>query len=260
MSFITFFIIFCVSTAHAKCPTEKTIVFGGLDWDSSRFHVATARFLLEEGYGCKTDVIPGTTLPLLTALGRGDVDVLMEIWRQNITEAWTKLQREKKVVDLGVNFPDAVQGFYVPTYVIEGDPERGIKPLAPDLKTVDQLGRYKNLFTDPEKPSKGRFHNCILGWSCESVNTKKLKVYGLDKDFTNFRPGTGAALAAAYASMYKRGKPFVGYYWGPPSRVLLLTACGRERVEKGWNLKSAWPSWKTKGALGASQRGHLKQE
>ena len=47
------------------------------------------------------------------------------------------------------------------------------------------------------------------------VNTNKLKAYGLDGHFTNFRAGTGAALAAAIASSYARGKPFVAYYWGP---------------------------------------------
>src|SRR5690606_15205374 len=39
--------------------------------------------------------------------------------------------------------------------------------------------------------------------------------YGLLETFVNFRPGTSAALAAAIASAYERGDPFVGYYWGP---------------------------------------------
>ena len=64
------------------------------------------------------------------------------------------------------------------------------------------LARYKHLFRDPEEPAKGRFYNCILGWNCEVVNTNKLKAYGLDGHFTNFRAGTGAALAAAIASNF----------------------------------------------------------
>ncbi|MCB9091389.1 MAG: ABC transporter permease subunit [Halobacteriovoraceae bacterium] len=174
-----------------------------------------ASFLLEKGYGCEVDVIPGTTTPLLTALGSGDIDILMEVWKDNFKDAWEKFEEQGKVIDAGVNFPDAIQGFYVPSYMIHGDVKRNIKPMAPDLKEVKDLIKYKNLFTDPEEPNKGRFLNCILGWSCESVNTKKFYAYGLDKHFTNFRPGTGAALAAAIASKYERGEPFLAYYWGP---------------------------------------------
>ena len=201
--------------AAAECEIDRPVVFAGLDWDSNAFHTALARFVIEEGYGCRTDVIPGSTLPLLTGMGRGDIDVTMEVWKDNVTEAWNKAEAAGKVVDLGVNFPDAVQGWFVPRYLVAGDPERGIEALAPGLKHVRDLPRYKELFRDPEEPDKGRFYNCILGWACEVVNTKKLKAYGLVDSFTNFRPGTGAALAAAIASNYQRGRPFVAYYWGP---------------------------------------------
>lgn len=190
-------------------------MFGDLDWDSNRFHTDVAAFILEKGYGCEVDRIPGSTTPLITALGKGDIDVVMEVWKQNILDAWGKLEKEGAVKLLGVNFPDAVQGFYVPTYMIKGDQKRGIKPTAPELKSVFDLKKYKQLFSDPEQPEKGRFYNCILGWSCEDVNTKKLKAYQLEEDFTNFKPGTGAALAAAIAAKYERGEPFLSYYWGP---------------------------------------------
>lgn len=197
------------------CEIDRAIVFAGLDWDSNRFHTALARRIVEAGYGCETDVVPGSTIPLVTGLARGDVDVMMEVWRDNVTEAWNKAEATGKVVVLGTNFPDAVQGWWVPRYLVEGDRARGIDAAAPDLRHVKDLARHKALFRDPEEPSKGRFYNCILGWNCEVVNTAKLKAYGLDEHFTNFRPGTGAALDAAIASNYKRGRPFVAYYWGP---------------------------------------------
>ncbi len=202
-------------TLAQDCELNRPIKFGGLDWDSDAFHVANAKFILEKGFGCEVEVIPGTTLPLLTALGKGDVDIVMEVWKDNVTEAWNQLESAGKVQDLGVNFPDAIQGIYVPTYLIKGDASRGITAKAPDLKHVNDLVKYKELFLDPEEPNKGRFYNCILGWSCEDVNTKKLSAYGLDRHFTNFRPGTGAALIAAIVSAYQKGEPIVAYYWGP---------------------------------------------
>ena len=103
----------------------------------------------------------------------------------------------------------------MPEYVIKGDAEKGIKPLAPDLKSVDDLKRYKDVFRDPEDPSRGRFLNSPTGWTSEIVNSQKLKAYGLDKDFVNFRTGSSAALDAEVASLIRRGKPVLFYYWSP---------------------------------------------
>ena len=47
------------------------------------------------------------------------------------------------------------------------------------------------------------------------VNSKKLEAYGLDGDYTNFRPGTGDALDAAAETAALRDKPALFYYWGP---------------------------------------------
>lgn len=190
-------------------------MFAGLDWDSSRLHVAIARYILEHGYGCRTDELPVTAIPAVTGVVRGDLDVLMEVWTYRVPEAWTKGLASGKVVELGVNFADAVQGWFVPAYVIAGDEARGIAPRAPELRSVTDLPRYKELFRDPEDPSKGRFYNCSLGWPCEVVNSKKLRAYGLEPYYTNFRAGTGEALAAAISSAYRRGKPILAYYWGP---------------------------------------------
>lgn len=192
------------------CEIDRPIVFAGMDWQSNAFHTAVAQKILEAGYGCETDVIPGTTIPLLQGVAQGDIDVVMEVWKDNVTEVWSRALRRNQVVELGVNFPDAVQGWYVPRYLVDGPDAE-----APGLKAVSDLPDYKDLFRDPEEPSKGRFYNCIAGWNCEVINSAKLKAYGLDEHFTNFRPGTGAALAAAIASAYIRQQPIVTYYWEP---------------------------------------------
>ncbi len=232
--------LFAGSSHAAACELKRPVMFGGLDWDSNAFHTAVARIILERGYGCKTDVLPGSALPLLTGLSNGDIDVLMEVWRDNVTKPWNDALNADKVVSLGTNFPDAIQGWYVPRYVIEGDPARGIEPMAPNLHSVEDLKRYTKLFRDPEEPGKGRFYNCILGWTCEVVNTKKLKGYGLDRYYTNFRPGTGAALAAAISSAYQRGKPILTYYWGP---TWILGKYDLVKLKEPPYSKAAWEAF-----------------
>lgn len=199
------------SSASAQtCDIDRPIVFGDLDWDSAVFHNQVARFILEKGYGCKTDAIPGSTVPLYSGAVRGDIDVVMEIWSNTSPEVWTKGVQDKKVLEIGTNFDDAYQKWFVPRYLVEGDnaPAKG-------LKAVSDLPKYKELFRDPEEPGKGRFYNCIPGWECEAINTKKFHAYGLNADFSNFRPGTGAALVAAIEGAMKRKRPIVFHYWGP---------------------------------------------
>lgn len=207
-------IVFSLSTAvlakNPICEIDQPVRIAGLDWASNRFHAAVTAFILKHGYGCASDTLPGTTIPLLTGLARGDLDIMMEVWKDQLTEAWEKAEKAGDVALLGINYPDAVQGWFVPRYLVEGDaaPAKG-------LVHIRDLPKFTALFRDPEEPGKGRFYNCKLGWDCETINTKKLAAYGLDAHFTNFRPGSGAALSAAIASAYKRKKPILYYYWGP---------------------------------------------
>lgn len=207
------FAALCLSaapTAAGACDIDRPIVFAGLDYDSAQFHNAVAMFILKEGYGCKVDSIPGQTIPLLNGVARGDIDVVMEVWMANPAQPWVDAEKAGKVVNLGVNYPDAQEAWFVPRYVVDGP-----RAPAPDLKSVTDLPKYKDLFADPEEPGKGRFHNCVAGWQCELVNSKKLTAYGLDKDFTNFHPGSAEALAAAVESAIARKQPILFYYWGP---------------------------------------------
>jgi glycine betaine/proline transport system substrate-binding protein len=215
-----------------KCEVDRPVVFAGLDYDSARFHAAVAEFIVKNGYGCTVEEVPGTVIPLVNGLARGDADIIMEIWTANPAEAWVEAEKAGQVVPLGTTFPDAVEGWFVPTTLVTGPEAK-----APDLKSVSDLPKYKELFADPEEPGKGRFYNCPAGWVCEVVNTKKLAGYGLEGDFTNFRPGTGEALAAAAESAALQNKPIVFYYWGP---TWLLGKFDFTRLEEPAYDKAAW--------------------
>jgi len=211
-------LLFAVGQVYAapNCGLDRPVRFAGNDWASHQFHVAVASHILAKGYGCKVSTIPGTSQPLLNALAKGDVDILMELWKENNVEIWSKMEKSGRAIETkGVSIQGAIQAWWVPRYLVEGDAKRGIKPQAPGLRRVSDLPKYKALFRDPEQPSKGRFYNCKLGWNCEKVNSRKLEAYGLLAHYTNFRAGSGAALDAAIASAYKRGRPVVFYYWGP---------------------------------------------
>ena len=191
-----------------------TIHFGDLTWESGSLITQVLRTLVEKGYGYPTDTLPGSTVSLEAALAKNDVQVIAEEWAGR-SPAWVKAESEGKVFGLGNIVKGATEGWWVPEFVIKGDPAKGIKPLAPDLKSVADLPRYKDVFKDPEQPDKGRFLNSPTGWTSEIVNTQKLKAYGLNDTFVNFRTGSGAALDAEISSSIHRGKPVLFYYWSP---------------------------------------------
>jgi glycine betaine/proline transport system substrate-binding protein len=210
--------LLAAGSAHAAdttCGGGKTVHFAGITWESGAFATEVLRQILEKGYGCKTDVVPGSTAATETALAHNDVQVWAEQWTGR-SEITAKAVASGSVKLVGDTLPGGTkEGWFVPDYVVKGDPARGIKPSAPGLVSVTDLPKYKEVFEDDEEPTKGRFLNCPSGWDCERVNTRLLKVLKLDDSYTNFRPGTGAALDAAIASAYSRGKPILFYYWGP---------------------------------------------
>ena len=205
------------SGAGSTLPGEEydgQVIFADYGWDSAIVHNRIAGYIMEHGYGYEIDAVPGETIPLFQGLVRGDVNVSMEIWVEQ-QSGWEPALEEGTIVDHGASFGESVQGWYVPTYMIEGDEERGIEPIAPGLTHVDDLPDYWELFQDPEDTSKGRFYDCIAGWECERVNEVKFAAYGLEETYNRFLPGSGPALAASLVAAYEQGEPWVGYYWAP---------------------------------------------
>ena len=70
--------------AADACEVDRTINFGGMSWDSNLVMVDIERFILENGYGCKTQVQAGESVAILAGLQRGDVDVMSEVWSNSI--------------------------------------------------------------------------------------------------------------------------------------------------------------------------------
>lgn len=211
------FVMLAASPAALAADTAAapyTVRFADANWDSVRFHNAVAGFIAKHAFGLEWEEVPGSTAILHEAIQKGDVDVQMEAWTDNIATYHPDLEAGR-FVELGVNFDDNMQGLYVPRYVIEGDPERGIEPLAPDLKTVEDLKKYPQVFQDDEDHQKGRIYGAIPGWEIDGIMHNKYEYYGLDAMYNYVQAGSEAALAAAFTSAYEKGEPIVGYYWEP---------------------------------------------
>lgn len=190
------------------------IVFADAGWDSIKLHNAVAGLIVEELYGYTWEEVPGSSPVTHEGVLSGEIDIHMEEWTMNIP-TYDKDIETGSLQELGVNFDDNYQGFYVPRYVIEGDSQRDIDPMAPDLKTVEDLKDYPHIFTDEDDQNMGRVYGAIPGWDADELMYAKYEHYNLDENFVYFRPGSDAALSAALSNAYERGEAVVGYYWEP---------------------------------------------
>lgn len=227
-------------------PDNKPVIFAGLNWDSVQFFNGITRFIIESGYGYPTYSIPGSSVTSFQRLRKGEVHVSMEVWLPNSQELYDKAIAKNQIVDLGLNFSDAVQGWFVPRYVVEGDSKRGIEIVAPDLKSIDDLERYCHIFASKENPSIGRLIAGSSGWFNYKISCMKLKAYRLDDKFAQIATGSEGALFAALTNAYQKGEPILLYMYEPSwpmAKYDLLQIVEPEFTKEVWrtNKKCAFP-------------------
>ena len=226
-----FFISSLLATsANAACKVH----LGDFDWDSANVHTAIVGFILKNGYGCEVEETKGSTTPIMAAHYDGQLDVITEVWYDNIIANYEPHIEAGTIMNIGVNTPDSQQAFYVDKTTADKY----------NLKSVEDMKDPKiaALFKDPENPSKGRLTSCISGWTCYSVNLVKLHEYGLSDLYTNFDPGSGGALDAAIAGAFAKKKPIFTYYWAPTGlmgKVDLVRLTEPKFDSDCWNKMSA---------------------
>ena len=207
-------LLFLAGCSTPSSTKQGHIKMADAGWDSIRLHNAIVGFIGETAYDLTWEEVPGSTPITYEALKMRDIDVYTEVWTDNIPDYQSDVEAGL-LLELSINFDDNAQGLYVPTYVIKGDAERGIQASAPDLKTVQDLKGYADVFADDDHPEQGRLYGAIPGWEIDEIMRNKWEYHGLDDSYIYFSPGSDAALAAAFTSAYDKGQTIVGYYWEP---------------------------------------------
>ncbi len=65
---------------------------------------AIAKFIIEEGYGYRVEEVTETTPVLMEALPRGEVDLNLEGWQQNLPDWYAEHIDKGNIVNLGMTF------------------------------------------------------------------------------------------------------------------------------------------------------------
>lgn len=206
---LTAIAITTISLSSCTLSTSQSdrIVLGNFSYESCVVSNKILEILIEQGYERDVETIQVETSSGMTGLERGDISATSELWLDNRRE-WFNEVNNKTVVDLSSTYSGNVeQGWYVPQYVID---------LNPQIHKVSDLVTYKESFKyDKDSETKGTFLNAPSGWNSSIITEKRFKGYGLSDYYNLVDPGSGSGLDMTISSYYEKKIPFVTYYWEP---------------------------------------------
>ena len=197
------------TATHASANECGEVTIADMNWNSASLIAHVDQFILEHGYGCEAELIPGDTMPTGTSMiEKGQPDIAPELWSNSLKDALDKGVEEKRLRYAGKVLVDGgEEGFWVPKYLVTKYPE---------LATIEGVKKHAKLFSHPEDPDQSAFYSCPAGWNCQISAGNLFKAMKLDESgFTVVDPGSSAGLSGSIAKAYEREEAWFGYYWAP---------------------------------------------
>ena len=189
------------------------IKIAAMNWASAQLMANVDKAILEQGYGCKVELIPGDTMPTFTSLNeKGEPDIAPELWINAVRAPLKAAMEEGRLHSANGNpITGLGEGWWVPPYVVESHPE---------FKTVLDVLERPDLFPDAEDPSKGAFIGCPAGWGCQLANANLFRAFNMEeKGWKLVDPGSAAGLDGSMSKAVNRGENWFGYYWSPTALI-----------------------------------------
>jgi glycine betaine/proline transport system substrate-binding protein len=198
--------------ANAKCGK---LVIAEQNWASAELMANVDKIILEEGYGCDVELVPGATMPTFTSMNdKGSPDMNPEQWANAVYTPLKKAVSEKRlIIANGAPITGLGEGWWLNPAALKKHPE--LKGM-----TAVQILERPDLFPDKEDPSKGAFMGCPAGWGCQLANANLFRAFEMEKKgWKLIDPGSAAGLDGSIAKASDSNEPWFGYYWNPTSMV-----------------------------------------
>jgi glycine betaine/proline transport system substrate-binding protein len=220
--------------AQAACGSVSV---ASMNWQSAEVLAEIDKMILDEGYGCDVEIVPGDTMPTMTSMTeKGQPDVAPEMWINSVREPIDKAVKEGRLHYAAASLSDGgVEGWWIPQYIADANP---------DIKTIDDALKRPELFPAPEDDSKGAVHNCPSGWNCQLTTANAFKAFDAEnKNFVLVDTGSAAGLDGSIAKAYEREQGWLGYYWAPTSILgkyeMVKLDAGVPHNKADWNACNA---------------------
>lgn len=184
-----------------------------MNWASAELLANIDKIILENGYGCDVEKVPGATETTFASMNeKGEPDIAPELWVNAFRVPLDKALKEGRLHALN---PSPITGLGEGWWVSES-----FAKAHPEIDTVEKMLKHPDLVPDAEDPSKGAFMGCPAGWGCQLNNANLFRAFKMeDKGWKLVDPGSAAGLDAAIAKAYNRKEPWFGYYWTPTAVV-----------------------------------------
>jgi glycine betaine/proline transport system substrate-binding protein len=188
--------------AVAQCAGD-TISIAVNPWTGSAANANVAKVVMEQEMGCSVELVEIDEFAQFPALSTGELQATLEVWPSGHAEDYaTYIDGGEGVVDAGELGVIGKIGWYVPTYLVEENPE---------IATVDGLNANADMFATAETGDAGQF----LGGDPSFVSFDEEIVDSLGLDFQVVYAGSEAALLSELEAAYENEEPLLFYFYKP---------------------------------------------
>lgn len=185
------------------CGGKETITLVENPWPASELNAAVAKLLIEEELGNEVEVVALDENVQWDAIATGEADASLEVWPSGHGERMASYIDELGTVENGGRLgPVGGIGWYVPTYVVEANPE---------LASWQGYSQAAAEFATAETGDLGRFLGADPSW----VQYDEAIISNLKLPFQVVWAGSEEALLAEVASSYSREEPVLFYFYYP---------------------------------------------
>ena len=205
---------FFVLNVNANAACGK-LVIAEQNWASAELMANVDKIILEKGYGCEVELVPGATMPTFTSMNdKGSPDMNPEQWANAVYTPLKKAVDEKRLIIANkAPITGLGEGWWLTPGSIKKHPElKGMTAL--------EILEHPEWFPYKEDPSKGAFVGCPAGWGCQLANANLFKAFEMEKKgWVLVDPRSAAGLDGSIAKAADSGNTWFGYYWNPTSIV-----------------------------------------
>lgn len=177
------------SSGGDKSKTKKMKI-GYVNWAEGIAMTNLAAAILEDKMGYDVELVLADVAPVFTSLASGNTDVFLDTWLP-VTHGDYLDKYGEDIVDLGVDYENALIGLVVPSYV--------------DIDSIEELNDKKDLFD-------GKIIGIDSGAGIMSATEKAIKEYGLDLELVS---GSGPAMTASLKKAIDNKEAIVVTGWTP---------------------------------------------
>lgn len=198
------------SAAFAECGEFQ---IAEMNWASAEMMANVDEIILEAGYGCDVELVPGATTTTFASMNeKGQPQVAPELWINAVREPlFAAIDEGRMHSALEGPISGAGEGWFVtPQFLADN----------PDVNTVEKVIARPDLFPHSEDASKGALVGCPAGWGCQLAMDSLYRAFDMEeKGWLLVDPGSAAGLDGSMAKAAERGESWVGYYWAPTALI-----------------------------------------